>query len=199
MFLFLSGFIGDAVGSLILLSLAIILCSSVFEDLTIIIVGVLAAEGIIPVPIAFPSLYAGVLLGDIGVYWLGRLARTHPGLARHIEHDFVASLRAWLESRYTLTIFSARFIPGSRFPTYTASGFFGFPFSTFIATVAGAIAIWTTFLFSAAYWFSSLTAAWLGPARWGIALVFLLAILFVGRHNLIAYRARKDGLGGGTQ
>lgn len=191
MSLFLSGFIGDAVGSLVLLSFAIILCSSVFEDLTIIVVGVLAAEGIIPVPVAFPSLYAGILLGDTALYWLGRLARTHPGLARYIKHDFVASLRAWLESRYALTVFSARFIPGSRLPTYTASGFFGFPFSTFIATVVGAIAIWTTFLFSAAYWFSSLTATWLGPARWGIALVFLLAILLVGRHNLIAYRTRK--------
>ncbi|MBI2037038.1 MAG: VTT domain-containing protein, partial [Candidatus Liptonbacteria bacterium] len=131
---FLLYLINDAVGSQILLSLAIVLCASVLEDPTAIIVGVLAADGLVPVPVAFLSLYAGIMLGDIGLYCLGRLARTHPRLARFVEHDFVASLRAWLENRYVLTIFSARFIPGSRLPTYTASGFFRFPFSTFIGT-----------------------------------------------------------------
>ncbi|MDP2665368.1 MAG: VTT domain-containing protein [bacterium] len=190
---FLFYFINDAVGSTIFLSLVIVLCASILEDLTAIIVGVLAADGIVPVSIAFFSLYAGIMLGDVGLYWLGRLARTHPRLARFVEHDFVASLRAWLEGRYVLTVFSARFIPGSRLPTYTASGFFHFPFSTFALTAVGAVAIWTTFLFTVSYWFGSFTSGWLVHARWGIAAAFLLIILVIGRHNFLAYRARKNG------
>ena len=191
--LFLFDFIGGALGSQILLSLVIVLCALVLEDLTIILVGVLAADGLIAIPLALFSLYVGVILGDIGFYSLGRLARTHPRLARYVEHDFVASLRAWLESRYVFTIFSARFIPGSRFPTYTASGFFRAPFPTFLLTSIVAISIWTTALFSASYWFGSLSSKWLIHVRWGIALLFLLAVFFIARHNLRAYRAKKNG------
>ena len=90
-----------------------------------------------------------------------------------------------------LTVFSARFIPGSRLPTYTASGFFRSPLSTFIMTAIVATSIWTTVLFTASYWFGNLTSEWMGPVRWGIALAFLLALFFIARHNLLAYRAKR--------
>lgn len=190
---YLLQFLNDAGSSTLLLALAIVLAASVFEDLTAIVVGVLAADGLIPVAIAFIALYIGIVTGDSVLYWLGRLARTHQRLARYVEHDFAASLREWLMSRYALTVFSARFIPGSRLPTYTASGFFCFPFSTFVLTSTGAVLIWTTALFSLSYWFGSLTAPWLGPARWIIAAVLLVFLLVVGRHNFLAYR-RRNGM-----
>src|SRR3989344_3757106 len=116
--LFLIHFIDGAIGSAVFLSLAIIVGTFVLEDPTIVIVGVLASDGIISIPLALFSLYMGVVLGDIGFYSIGYLASTHPRLAKYVDHDYVAPFRAWLESRYILTIFSARFIPGSRFPTY---------------------------------------------------------------------------------
>lgn len=194
MFLFLSHLIGGSVGSSLLLSLAIILGTFILEDPTTVIVGLLAADNTIGVPIALFSLYAGIVIGDIGLYCLGYLASTHPRLARYVDHDFIAPFRAWLETRYVLTIFSARFIPGSRLPTYTASGFFRSPLSTFVLTAIVATSIWTTLLFSASYWFGSFTSRWEDPVRWGIAIVFLLVLFFIGRHNLLAYRAKKNGL-----
>ncbi|MFZ2984007.1 MAG: hypothetical protein WA053_02930, partial [Minisyncoccia bacterium] len=117
---------------------------------------------------------------------------THPRLARYVDHDFVAPFRAWLETRFVLTVFTARFIPGARLPTYTASGFFRSPLSVFIVTSTGATSIWTTFLFFISYWFGSATSGWMGPARWGIAIAFLLALFFVARHNVLAYRTKKE-------
>jgi membrane protein DedA with SNARE-associated domain len=192
MLLFLSHFAGGSVWSHALLALVIILCTIVLEDLTTVIVGVLAADGVIGVPFALLSLYAGVVLGDAGLYGLGRLASTHPRLVRFIEHEYTALFRTWLETRFVLTVFSARFIPGSRLPTYTASGFFRSPFSTFIATIGIAMSIWTTMLFAASYWFGSLTSGWLEHVRWGIAGAFLVFLFLVGRHNLRAYRAEKS-------
>lgn len=193
MSLFLSGLIGGgATGSIALLALLIILGTFLLEDTTVVIVGVLAADGIIGVPFALASLYAGIVLGDIGFYSLGYLASTNARLARYVDHDFVAPFRAWLESRFILTVFSARFIPGSRLPTYTASGFFRSPLSTFILTAIAATSIWTTFLFTVSYWFGSLTSGWLAHARWGIAGAFLIALFFIGRHNLTVYRAKKE-------
>ena len=189
---FLFDFIGGALGSHILLSLAIVVSAAIMEDLTVIVVGVLAADGLIAIPIALCSLYVGVILGDIGFYSLGRLARTHPRLAHYVEHDLISSLGTWLKERYVFTLFSARFIPGSRIPTYATSGFFRFSFSTFLVTIIGAILVWTTALFSASYWFGSLSSKWLIHVRWGIAFLFLLALFLIARHNLLAYRAKRN-------
>lgn len=193
-FSFLYHFITGAVGATVPLSLAIILGTFFLEDPTTIIVGVLAADGSIPVPLAIFSLYMGIVIGDIGLYCLGWLASTHPKLARYVDHDFIAPFRAWLETRYILTIFSARFIPGARFPTYTSSGFFRSPLSTFIVVAIGATSIWTTFLFFASYWFGNLTTEWIGPVRWSIAFVVLIGLFLIGRHNVLAYRAKRDEL-----
>ncbi len=186
--LWFSHLIGGAGGSTALLALVIVLGTFVLEDPTTVIVGVLASDGVIPVPLALLALYGGIVVGDLGLYLLGRLASTHPRLARYVDHDFVAPLRAWLESRYVLTIFSARFIPGSRLPTYTASGFFRSPLSTFVLTALVATSIWTTLLFSAAYWFGNLTTEWVGPARWGIAIGCVALLFLLARRNLLKQR-----------
>ncbi len=193
MFPSLSGFIGG-VDSVVLLSLVIILCASLFEDATIVIVGVLAADGIISVPIAFISLYIGVSIGDTVLYSLGSFARTHPRLAHYINHDFTTPFRLWLEHRYAFKVFSGHFVPGFRFTTFVASGFFQYPLRTYIpmAMVGGMILV--IVLFFASYWFGSITTSWVSHVRWGVAGTFLIALFFIGRHNLVAYRAKRDEL-----
>ena len=188
---FLSHLIGGAIGSVIFLPLAIMLCALFLEDATTIIVGVLAADHIISVPVALISIYIGIVIGDAALYSIGLIARTHPRLAHYIDHDFTAPFRAWLEKRYAFTILSGHFVPGLRFTTYIASGFFRCKLSTYIGMAIVGSLLWETILFSASYWFGSFTAEWLGPARWGIALLFLIIMFFIGRYNLLAYRANK--------
>ncbi len=191
---FLSQLIDGSVNNVMLLSLAIILCAFVFEDLTTIIVGVLAADGFISIPLALLSLYVGIMLGDSTLYSIGFLARTHKRLAHYIDHDFTASFRSWLQDRYAVIIFSGHFVPGLRFTTYIASGFFRFPLSAFVPkAIAGGLLL-GTILFSLSYWFGDVTSDWIGPARWGMVALFLLVLFFIGRYNLLAYRAQKNGL-----
>ncbi len=190
--LFISNLIGGSLGSTILVMLTIALGTFFLEDTTTVIVGVLAADGLISVPLALSSLYLGIVVGDLALYFLGYLASTHPRLGRYVDHDFIAPFRAWLENRFVLTVFSARFIPGSRMPTYTASGFFRSPLSTFIFTAIVATSIWTTVLFSASYWFGAFTSKWEYTARWGIAILFVLALFFIARHNLRSFREFKN-------
>ncbi len=194
MFPSLSSFIGGTTDSTMLLLLVIILCAFLIEDVATVIVGVLAADGIISIPVAFISLYIGIFIGDAMLYSLGSLARTHPRLARYIDHDFTAPLREWLLHRYAFTVFSGHFVPGLRFTTYVASGFFRLPLSTYIPmAIAGGLVLLTT-LFSISYWFGSITSGWVGHLRWGIAGIFLLTLFFIGRHNLLAYRTKRDEL-----
>ncbi|MFA6278579.1 MAG: VTT domain-containing protein [Candidatus Paceibacterota bacterium] len=194
MFDFISHLINSVAGNPIILSLTIIVGTLFLEDAVSVIVGVLAADGHISIPLALFSLYTGVVAGDIGFYLLGWLASTHKRLSKYVDHDLVAPLRAWLETRFILAVFSARFIPGTRFATYTASGFFRSPFATFVGTAITATSVWITFLFFSSYLFGHLTSTWIGPVRWGVALIFLLVLFFVGRHNLLSYRAKRDEL-----
>lgn len=189
---FLSTLLSEAALHPTLLAPTIMLGVFFLEDPTTLIVGVLAADGVIPVPLALASLYAGIIFGDIILYGIGWLASLHPRLARFVDHEFVAPFRTWLETRYMLTIFSARFIPGGRFPTYTTSGFFRSPFSLFVLIVTAAASIWTTALFAGAYWFGSVTSLWIGPVRWGVACLVILLLFLAGRHNILAYRLTRD-------
>lgn len=190
--LFIAHLIGGALGSSTLVALAIIIGTFILEDPTTVLVGVLAADGQVSIPVAIFSLYVGIVLGDLGLYGLGYLASAHPRLARFVHHDRLAPLKSWLEERYAITIFSVRFIPGLRLPTYTACGFFRRPLSTFFVTAIGATLIWTTILFFASFWFGSLTSQWLDWVRYGTAALFLLVLFFFGRHNLRSYRVYKD-------
>lgn len=198
MLAFLSHFTGETVNSAILLSLAIILCAVIFEDVTTVIVGVLAADGLIPVSVAFVSIYIGIALGDTALYSLGWFARTHPRLAHYIDHDFTAPFRSWLENKYAFKIFSGHFVPGFRFTTFAASGFFRLPLRTYIPMViVGGLALETT-LFTISYWFGSFSSRWVGEVRWGIAAFFLLVLFLIARHNIRAYREQKNLLDRGT-
>lgn len=193
---FLTHFTADTATSEVLLSLAIVLCAMFFEDVTTVVVGVLAADALVDVPLALLSIYAGIALGDTALYSLGALARTHPRLAHYIEHDLTAPFRSWLEHGYALKAFSGHFIPGFRIATYAASGFFRFPLRTYIPmAIAGGLFL-ETILFTLSYWFGAFSSKWVGEVRWGIAAVFLLILFFIARHNITAYRKQKSVLDG---
>lgn len=199
-FQFLFTIIDSVIQNPVLLSLVIMLGVFALEDPTTVVVGMLSAAGFIPVPLALSALYAGIVFGDVVLYGIGYAASMHPKLARFIDHNAVAPFRAWLETRYIVTIFSARFVPFGRFPTYTSSGFFRSPLGTFIIVVTVAASIWTTGLFAAAYWFSSLTASLLEPVRWAIAIIILVGLFLLSRHNILEKRLATimEGVGADT-
>lgn len=167
-----------------LLAPAISLVSMVLEDPTIVLVGILSAAGAIPPWIALISLYVGVITGDCLFYGVGRYARSHPRFAHYINHTLVDPVRIWLEAKYVITLFTARFIPGSRLPTYAASGFIGIPFKHFLLISVAATSFWTTILFTLAYWFGSVASMWVEQGRWPLALIVLIVLAVSGRQVL---------------
>lgn len=179
--------------STLLLPLVIILCAFIFEDLTIVIAGVLVADGLLPIPLTLISLYIGMVLGDTALYFLGFFSRAHPRLAQYIDHDFTAPFIKWLKDNYAFKIFSGHFVPGFRFTTYVASGFFHLPLRTYIPmSLLSGLTLMTT-LFTISYWFGSVTSGLLDHIRWGIAGAFLLILFLIGRHNFVAYHTKKNG------
>ena len=159
---------------------AIIFATFIHEDLATIATGIAVAEGAATVEIALPALYAGIVLGDFGLYGLGRLIALNRFSTRALNRTSLLAFKAWLDHRMMLGVFIVRFLPGLRLSAYTAYGFFALPFLRFALAVLGAASIWTGGLFYLSYTFGSLTAAWLGFWRWpAMALAFLVPLLLL--------------------
>ncbi len=167
-----------------LVPLAVIIGTFILEDATTMLVGVLSADGFIPVPIALVSLYAGIILGDFGLYALGYLAANHRWAKWFVNHERYEPMRNWLEERFEGAVFSSRFVPGMRLPTYTAAGFLQLPFKRFVPPVVIGTLIWTSLFFGAAYLFGNLTADWLGVWRWPLGIAIIIAWFIYNRRRL---------------
>lgn len=191
MFDLLSYFTGTAIDSTLLLFLAIAVGAVFFEDATTVVVGVLAADGLISIPVAALALYSGICVGDLALYTLGAYARTHPRFAHYIDHDFTAPFRSWLFEHSAFKVFVAHFVPGLRFTTYAASGFFRLPLSTYLPMAfVGGVTLMTA-LFTLSYWFGSFTSKWVGEMRWGVAGVVLILLFIIAKRGAAIYRSQK--------
>lgn len=161
--------------------LAIILATFILEDATMVVVGVMAADRLIPIPLGLTSLATGIALGDFGLYGIGRLAISHPRLRLWMESDRLRPIGRWLHAKLYSTVIAARFLPGARLPTYLACGFFSVSFPRFAIPVVGATIVWSLFLFTCAYYFGVYTLTVLGFWRWPIALGLIVLLSLVGR------------------
>lgn len=159
------------------IALAIVVATFIIEDAATIGAALLAAGHAIDPPLALAALFIGIFAGDLGLYALGAAARTRNAARKLIGEARMAKGRAWLQRRYLPALVGARFMPGFRLPTYTASGFLGLPFWPFalVALIAGVV--WTGVMFSLVFAYGPAIAEELGAWRWALATVPLGVLL----------------------
>ncbi|NNE69554.1 MAG: alpha/beta fold hydrolase [Rhodothermales bacterium] len=124
------------------------------EDLASIGSGLMAARGTFTFLQATIAALLGIVIGDVGLYvagrWLGR-----PMLARAPFRWFVSSEKLlvgekWFDEKGIRAVLVARFIPGTRLPTYLAAGVLKAPFFKFFGYFLVAALIWTPAIVGAA-------------------------------------------------
>lgn len=173
-----------------MVALAIFLATFILEDVATVGAAILAAEGVLPPSLALAALFAGIFLGDLSLFALGRLARSSPRAQAFVGSERLDRGRAWLQRRYILALVTARFIPGMRLPTFAASGFLNLPFRTFLLVTVIAAFVWTTGMFTLIFVFGVATAEALGPWRW-VAAAALVTLALTGPH--LVHRWQKQG------
>lgn len=119
----------------ILFPLTVILSTFISEDPTTIGVGALIGSGKISFARGFTPLMIGIILGDLGLYGVGRLIGK--GWKKSASIPLNPSL---------MTLFIARFIPGMRSMTFTAAGVKKFSFKAYALMLIPASIIWTLIL-----------------------------------------------------
>lgn len=121
----------------------------VAEDATAIGVGLATAEGRLPLAPALGACAAGILLGDVALWGVGRLAGRRlldwPRIARIVTPGGTR-LGAWVDRHPALAIVGSRFTPGARLPLYLAAGIWGSRPWRFLLWMLIAVAVWTPLL-----------------------------------------------------
>ena len=136
--------------TLFVLMIAIAAATLISEDLACIGAGLLAARGVLNLPLAVLASFAGIVIGDILLFlagkYLGRPALKYPPLKWLIKDDEVTRSSRWFNAKGPIIIITSRFIPGSRLPTYFSAGVLDTGFWKFTLYFCFAAALWTPIL-----------------------------------------------------
>jgi membrane protein DedA with SNARE-associated domain len=153
------------------------------EDLACVSAGVLVGTGGLNPWLALAGCAAGVVLGDFGVWALGRWGGAR--LSRRLPAARVAETGAWLARHGALTAVLSRFLPGTRVPVFFVAGATRVPAARFLVWAAVAALAWVPLVVLAVAYFGGAvagplvrglgTAAWLVP----VALAALVVVKVV--------------------
>jgi membrane protein DedA with SNARE-associated domain len=185
-----SELLGAAAGSKPLQAGAIIIGTFILEDAATLLAAMQVASGAISLPVALAALYAGIVLGDLGLYGLGRASVANRWARRLVPKQRRDLGRHWVSGRMLPIVLVSRFVPGLRLPTYTTLGFLKAPVVKFAAAAIMATLLWTSGLFFISLKLGALMMSYLGAWRWAGLVVFGLLLIATGRIAARLYNKR---------
>ncbi len=172
------------------LYLVIFLLPFVQEDAAVIGAATASITGAGPVHLIFLAILAGLTLSDIWKYWLGWAARRY-----HWAHDFsekpgVSTAGKLVRDDLIKTLFAARFVPGTRIPTYLACGFFKISYLRFVLWVIATAMIYVCLMFLMFHFVGEIAGE---QAKFWLPMIALTIILsYVGMRYLRSRGEIKD-------
>ncbi len=159
--------------------LGLVLATLLLEEAAVALgAGLILSKALDPV-LAFSALAFGIALGDMGLYWLGNLARRIKALHRRLGVERTERWRNALHQRIVPAVLLARMLPGLRLPTYSGAGYLNVPFNTFVTIVLLSVLPWTALLLFAGHTVLALFETHFGvsPLLGGLALGGLVLVL----------------------
>jgi len=168
----------------LLASIGIIGLSFLSEDAATVSSALLIFGGPLSWPLGFVSCFAGIWIGDIGLYSLARCADkdvlSSRWLARFADAATVARCEHAFIRNSTVALVASRFIPGTRLPTYLAAGIFRIPLGRFALITAVGALVWIIGVFALTKLFGAQALHWFVFGQSRIATVVLTALLVAG-------------------
>ena len=161
----------------VVVGIAVILFSYVSEDLATIAAGLAASAGVLTFLEAVIYAMIGIYTGDILVYLSGRWSRRARKLGFIDKSSSVERAARWFERRGILALVVARFVPGTRFPTFFAAGALGMSMTRFSLLLIGPALVWTPALVYLAEQSGERVLGWLADyQRWALPGLLLIAL-----------------------
>ncbi len=94
------------------------------EDVAVIGAATASLAGVAPTEFIVVAIMCGLVASDGWKYWIGRLARRYEWAHKFAEKPGVSIAGDLVRKEFVQTMLTARFVPGTRIPTYVACGFF---------------------------------------------------------------------------
>ena len=120
----------------------------VSEDAATLTAGALVATQVVSPAVAIGAVAAGIWIGDLALFGLGRLARRTTMAQRFVDRRWTAqqvnSIAARVNGGAVAAILGSRFMPGTRVLVYVAAGLLQVRLLTFAVVAALAALMWTT-------------------------------------------------------
>ncbi len=185
---------------LLFLAFLLFLATFASEDLTCVIAGILSAAGTMTFPVATIACFAGIVVGDLIIFFGGRLfgarAVQYPPFRWVLTEERLKVAQEWFHRRGAMVIFTTRFIPGSRLAVYFAAGMTRSHIGKFLLYFVIAAAVWTPMIVGLARLIGNpllhLIAQfehWALPALLGLIFVIFLLTRVVA--PLMTHRGRR--------
>ena len=176
-------------GEPILQGLLAAIATFVLEDPTTIGSGLLVASGKMAFATALVGVSAGIAIGDLGLYGIGRALGP-----RAIDRGWVGRARfdrarSWFGRNLVLAVVASRFLPGMRLPTYLAAGVLRAPLVRFLVVAIGASIVWTYLLLRLTIALGEAVLPLLGRWRWPVAIAALVVLVVLQRRAVRAVEA----------
>jgi membrane protein DedA with SNARE-associated domain len=170
---------------------AIVIGTFILEDAATVLAAMQVDEGKLSGALALSALYVGIMLGDLGLYGLGRLSAKLPIVARILPPHRAEAIRAWLDGRVFKVVLISRFLPGMRLPTYTTCGFVGANLRQFTLAVVIATICWTSLLFGVSLRIGQVLIDHFGAWRWAGAAGFAIFVILAGRLTAVSLQGKR--------
>jgi len=154
------------------------------EDLACVTAGVLASpeRGLIPYWYAVIWCWAGILIGDIGLYsigwFMGPRAAKLPFLRRFLTEKNLQKSESKLRSHFAWVLFTTRFVPGTRIPAYVGAGIIKYSVAKFALFLGIAGLLWTPIIVGFATYLGHTLMEWLGLYE-KYALLGVVAVILI--------------------
>jgi membrane protein DedA with SNARE-associated domain len=165
----------------LLASIAIILLGFVSEDAATVSSALSIFSGPLSWPFGFSACFAGIWLGDLGLYslarYLGKPILQSRWLTRFADVATIERCQKQFNQRGSLTLLASRFVPGTRLATYIAAGLFSMPLARFALVTGLAALLWIGGIFAIAKLLGSQALLWFSFLQGKIAAMVFTAFL----------------------
>jgi membrane protein DedA with SNARE-associated domain len=153
--------------------ISLFLTTFVLEDAALVMGIALVKSSSLSFVKAFLAIFCGIVLGDIGLYLAGALARK----LQKKNWPRLETLRQQIRDskRADVLMVVSRAVPGSRLPLYLAAGYFGYSLKRFVLVTIASVFVWVAFAFSLG---QGIAEFWTGPL-WSLLVVFVSSIFVV--------------------
>jgi membrane protein DedA with SNARE-associated domain len=169
------------------------------EEMPIVAAAVLAHEGLARWWLALPVCLAGVLSGDVILYWAGRVWGERILGWGPVRLVLTPAREERLKAAYhrhaVKTIVTARHVVGLRAAAFLTAGIAHVPFVRFIVIDAGAALVSVPIMFGLAYFFTDQLQAVLADVRRVEGWLAMLAVVAIAvTFAVMAWRRQRRGI-----